>query len=82
MVAGTRIIRTSVASMKIAAANPRPNSLITRSPPNTNDPNTHTMIAAAAVMTRAVCARPSATASPLSCVLSNSSLIRLNRKIS
>ena len=55
---------------------PRPNSFSWRSLPSTKAPNTHTMISAAAVMTRAVAARPSATASALSPVRSNSSFIR------
>ena len=44
---------------------PNPNSLSARSGPSPNAPNTQTMIAAAAVITRAVRARPSATASAL-----------------
>ena len=46
------------------------------------DPNTQTMIAAAAVMTRAVAASPSATAVALSPVRRNSSRIRESRNTS
>ena len=67
MVAGTRTIRTMVASTKIATARPSPNSLIARSSmPSTKDRKTVTMMAAAAVMTRAVAASPLATARLLS----------------
>ena len=45
-------------------------------------PNTMTMMSAAAVMTRAVALRPSATARPLSPVRSYSSLMRESRKTS
>ena len=62
MVAGTRTMRTMVASSSTATARPRPNSLSWRSSPSTKLPKTQTMISAAAVMTRAVTARPSATA--------------------
>ena len=55
---------------------PRPNSLSWRSSPRAKAPNTQNMISAAAVMTRAVAARPSATAVALSFVRSYSSLIR------
>src|SRR5690606_24899445 len=61
MVAGTSSIRTMVASSRIAAARPVPISFITRSFSRMKLPNTNTMIAAAAVMTLAVAARPSAT---------------------
>ncbi len=82
MVAGTSTIRTSVASMNTALARPRPNSLSTRMSPSTNEPKTHTMIAAAAVMTRAVPARPSATEVALLPVRSHSSRTRDSRKTS
>ena len=60
---GTSTMRTRVASTKTAVARPSPNTLRTRSgSPITNDPKTQTMMAAAAVMTRAVLASPSATA--------------------
>ena len=47
-----------------------------------NDPNTTTMIAAAAVMTRAVMASPSATEFAASPVRSYSSLMRESRNTS
>jgi hypothetical protein len=55
--------------MRIAAARPNPKMSSTRSgSPMTNDPNTHTMIAAAAVITRAVVARPSAQLDPVGAI--------------
>ena len=59
-------MRTIVASTSTATARPRPNSFSDRSSPSTNAENTHTMISAAAVITRAVAASPSATAVALS----------------
>ncbi len=82
MVAGTSTRRTTVASMNTASARPSPNSLTMRSSSNRNEPNTTTMIAAAAVMTRAVAASPSATARAESPVLSYSSRMRDSRKTS
>ena len=82
IVAGTSTIRTSVASTNIAVARPMPNILRNTWSPSTNEPNTHTMIAAAAVMTRAVSARPSATEVALSPVRAYSSRIRDSRKTS
>jgi len=82
MVAGTRIMRTSVASTRTAVARPMPNTLRMRRSPSTKLPNTQTMIAAAAVMTRAVAARPSATAVALSFVFSHSSRILDSRNTS
>ena len=49
-----------------ADARPRPKSLMDRSLPRPKLTNTQTMMAAAAVITRAVAARPSATARALS----------------
>ena len=57
-------------------------SLTGRRSPSAKLPNTHTMMAAAAVMTRAVDASPSATANPLSRVRSYSSFTRDKRKTS
>ena len=82
MVAGTSTILTMVASTSTATARPRPKSFSERSSPSTNAENTHTMIKAAAVITRAVLARPSATALALSWVRSYSSFMRDRRKIS
>ena len=62
MVAGTSTMRTMVASTKIAVAMPIPISLRNTWSPGTKARKTAIMIAAAAVMTRAVAARPSATA--------------------
>ena len=59
--AGTKISRTSVASMKIANASPSPNSLITRSSLSRKERKTVTKIAAAAVITRALAPIPCAT---------------------
>lgn len=66
MVAGTRIIRTTVASRKMAVASPRPSILTTGSVPSTNPTKTDTMMSAAEVITRAVDARPCTTARSLS----------------
>ena len=62
IVDGTITMRISVASMKIALAKPMPNSLMMMLSPSTNDRKNVHMIAAAAVMTRAVADKPSATA--------------------
>ena len=59
--AGTRIIRTRVASRKIAVAIPKPSILMIVLPSLTNPRNTATMIAAAAVITVPVAVRPRAT---------------------
>jgi hypothetical protein len=80
MIAGTSSIRTTVASIAMAAAMPTPMSLRVTSGLGTNAANTAIMIAAAAVMTRPVPARPSTTtlaACPL--VRSHDSRIRLTR---
>ena len=59
MTAGTSSSRTTVASMRIAEAMPTPMTLRTTSGLGMKAANTATMIAAAAVMTRPVPARPS-----------------------
>ena len=82
MVAGTSTIRTRVASMSIATARPSPICLMTSSGPRANERNTMIMMAAAAVITLAVAASPSATASPLSSVFTHSSRMRESRKTS
>jgi len=82
MVAGTSTMRTTVASTSTATAMPRPNSFNWRSTPSTNALKTHTMMSAAAVITRAVTASPSATAEALSPVRSNSSFMRDSRNTS
>ena len=64
MVAGTRIIRTTVASTRTATARPRPNVLMIGSSPSTNDEKIKTMMVAAAVMTRPVRRRRAILARP------------------
>ena len=59
-----------------------PNSLITRSDSSRKLPNTTTMMIAAAVMTLAVAARPSATDSRLSPLFRYSSRMRESRNTS
>ena len=82
MVAGTSTIRTMVASTATATARPRPISFMARRSMRTKLPNTHTMIRAAAVISRAVTARPALTAWALSPVASHSSLTDESRKTS
>ena len=60
---GTSAVRMTTASTKIAAASPRPNSLMIRSPPRMNEPKTTIMMAAAAVIVPPVAASPRRTAS-------------------
>ena len=62
MIAGTSRQRMMTASKKTALARPMPNSLMTRSSPSANDPNTTIMIDAAAVITRPVVCSPWPTA--------------------
>ena len=59
--AGTSRHRTIVASRITATASPTPNCLIVGSPLSTKLPNTNTMIAAAAVITRALVTSPETT---------------------
>ena len=54
MVAGTTIVRTTVASMRMATARPKPICWKTTISPVAMPPNTQTMIAAAPVMMPAV----------------------------
>ena len=82
MTAGTSSIRTIVASMKMADAMPMPITLRTMSGLGMKAAKTATMIAAAAVMTRPVPARPSRMARWLSRVRSQASRIRLTRNTS
>ena len=58
MVAGTRIVRTIVASMKTATARPKPICCSGPSRPAANPVNTATMIRAAPVMIPAVVRSP------------------------
>ena len=82
IVAGTSNMRTSVASSSTASARPEPNSLTIRLSSSRKAPNTTTMIAAAAVITLAVAASPSATEFTASPVRSYSSLTRDSRNTS
>ena len=79
IIAGTNIVRTMNASMKMALAKPMPNSLITRSSPRMKPPNTEIMISPAAVMIPPVSLWPTVTARRLSLVWIHSSCIRLTR---
>ena len=80
--AGTSSMRTIVASRKIATARPVPIIFMVRSNSSMKLPKTTTMIAAAAVITLAVAARPSATDVRLSPVRRHSSRIRESRNTS
>ena len=82
MTAGTSSIRITVASMRIAAAMPIPMTFKAMSVLGMNAANTAIMIAAAAVMTRAVPARPLTMAWVLLPVASQVSRIRATRKTS
>jgi hypothetical protein len=66
MIDGTSSIRTTVASMRMAAAMPTPITLTATSALGTKAAKTAIMTAAAAVMTRAVPASPATMASPVS----------------
>ena len=79
MAAGTMMVRTTVASMKIATARPKPICWNITSSPPAMPANTHTMMAAAPVMMPAVRPTPKATASRVSPVWSKRSLMRLMR---
>jgi len=81
MVAGTRIVRTIVASRKTETARPTPICWNIGIWPRAKPLNTATMMAAAPVMMFAVRRRPNATDSVLSWVSSNRSRIRLSRKM-
>jgi hypothetical protein len=83
MIEGTSTIRTRVTSSSTATAKPRPNTLrMCSGSLITNEPKTQNMIAAAAVMTRPVTARPSATDVEFSPVRSHSSRMRDSKKTS
>jgi len=66
MIAGTRTIRTIVASTRIAVAKPRPNILVRGSSSKTKPRKTEIMIRAADVITRPVLAIPWITEASLS----------------
>jgi hypothetical protein len=82
MSAGTRTVRTTKASTKIAAARPTPNCRMMMLSTSRNDTNTRIMMLAAAVITRPVTAWPVVTATRLSPVRIHSSRIRLTRNTS
>ena len=82
MVAGTRTIRTSVASSTIATAMPTPSIFTTTSTSPAKPRKTATMIAAALEMTRPVEASPRTTLPRGSPVCSQSSRTRESRKTS
>ena len=82
MIDGTSTIRTIVASTRIEVARPIPMSLRITSSASANELKTAIMIAAAAVMTRAVVARPSDTARELSPWRRYSSRMRDSRNTS
>ena len=82
IVAGTRTIRTAVASSTIATAIPKPSILTTASASVAKPRNTATMIAAADEMTRPVEARPRTTLPRASPVRSQSSRTRESRNTS
>ncbi len=80
--AGTRTIRTSVASTRIAVARPMPSIFSDGTGLAARLRNTTIMISAAEVMTRPVPASPRATDSALSPVRRCSSRIRDSRNTS
>ncbi len=82
IVAGTRIIRTIVASMRIAVARPSPIILTAGSSPRTKPRNTEIMIRAAEVITRAVLAMPPITDASLSPLIRKCSRMRDSRNTS
>lgn len=82
IVAGTRIMRTMVASTKMAVARPRPISLAAGSLLRTKPRNTEIMIRAAEVITRAVLAMPWITEVSLSRLIRYFSRTRDSRKTS
>ena len=82
MVAGTRSIRTRVASITTMIARATPICLIASMSPKTKPTNTATMIAAAEVMMRPERCSPRSTASSLASPASQYSFIRATRKTS
>jgi len=82
IVAGTRTSRITVASRSTATASPTPIIFTTTSPDRVNDRKTLTMMAAAALMTRAVEASPRTTLSRPSPSRNHSSRTRESRKTS
>ena len=82
IVAGTRTIRTTVASRTIATAMPKPSCLTTVSASVAKPRKTTTMIAAAEEITRPVAARPRSTLAVASPVCSQNSRIRESRNTS
>jgi hypothetical protein len=82
IVAGTATTRTTVASMRTAAARPNPIALKASSRLPVKAANTTTMISAADVTVRPVRSSPRVTARALEPVRSHSSRIRVIRKTS
>jgi hypothetical protein len=78
--AGTSVIRTTSASVRIAIASRIPNSLEIRSEVRMNAAKTVPMITAAATTTRPIAAIPCSTASRVGSPWTCSSRIRLIRK--
>ena len=78
--AGTRVIRTTSASVRIAAASNRPNSFEMRSDVRMNAAKTVPMMIAAATTTRPIAAIPCSTASRVFRPCTCSSRMRLIRK--
>ena len=79
---GTSTLRTSVASIRMAKAAPKPSCLMFVTPLDRKAANTMAISSAAAVMMRPVRCRPKATESTVSCPVSCSSLMRESRKSS
>jgi hypothetical protein len=80
--AGTRNMRTTNASMNTPMASPNPIDLMTGSGLKAKPANTHVMITAAAVTTRAPCPTPETTASSAEPECTKSSRIRDTRNTS
>ncbi len=78
--AGTSVIRTTSASVRIATASSSPNSFGMRSALRMNAAKTVPMISAAATITRPIAATPCSTASRVGSPWTCSSLMRLMRK--
>ena len=78
--AGTSVIRTTSASVRIATASRRPNSFVMRSGVRMKAAKTEAMISAAATTTRPIAAMPCSTAARVSSPWTCSSLIRLMMK--
>ena len=80
--AGTIVMRTINASVRIAMPSSRPNSFVTRSSPIVKEKNTELMISAAATITRPTPAMPSTSERRVSLPRRCSSRTRLIRNTS